>query len=200
MGETITNDKGIIKGVNVTALEPLRVGIIRNDANKDDILEYRDDLIRINKELKGKVTLVLYGYTLEDVEENWLEGVEFEFVKPTSIIYYFKQLKALKLDVLFIPLIRNNYNATSENYNKYLEASLFNIPILTLSIYPYNTLISDKRNGFIYKEKNEFFPYIEHLYIQRALVQTIGLEAHNSVKENFNYSPQRIKVVSDLFF
>jgi len=197
--ETITSEKGIIKGVNVKALEPLRVGIICNETNREDLLFYRDELIRINKELGGSVTLVLYGYNGIEENDNWLDGVEFEFVRPTSIIHYFKQLKALNLDVIFIPLIRNNYNATSENYNKYLEASLYNIPILTISIYPYNTLIVDKRNGFLFKEKNEFFPYIEHLYTQRALVQTVGVAAHNNVKETFNYSAENIKVISDLF-
>jgi hypothetical protein len=199
MSDTEVNDKGVVKGINVKALQPLRVGIIRNEANKEDILEYRDELVRINKELNGKVTLVLFGYTLKDVEENWLKGVEFEFVKPTSIIHYFQQLKALNLDLLFIPLIRSNYNATSENYNKYLEASLFNIPILTLNIYPYNTLIGDKRNGFIFKDKKEFFPYIEHLYTQRALIQMVGASANEDVKNNFDYSVENIEVISELF-
>jgi len=199
MTDTEVNEKGIIKGVNVTALQPLRVGIIRNEANKEDILEYKEELAKITKEMQGKVTLVIYGYTLADVEENWLDGVTFEFVKPTSINHYFKQLKALNLDVLFIPLIRSNYNATSENYNKYMEAALFNIPVLTINIYPYNTLITDKRNGFLYKEKNEFIPYIEHLYIQRALVQSVGVFANENVNNTFSYSTKNIEVISDLF-
>ncbi len=199
MTETEVNEKGIVKGVNLKALQPLRIGIIRNEANKEDILEYREELIRINKELGGKVTLVIFGYTLQDVEENWLKGVEFEFVKPTSIIHYFQQLKALSLDLLFIPLIRNNYNATSENYNKYLEAGLFNIPILTLNIYPYNTLVGDKRNGFIYKDIKEFFPYIEHLYTQRPLLQMVGVSASQDVKNNFDYSLENIQEISKLF-
>ena len=199
MSETEVNDKGIIKGINIKALDPLRIGIICNETNREDLLFYREELIRLNKEMEGKVTLVLYGYDGTDGNDNWLEGVDFEFIKPTSIIHYFKQLKALKLDLLFIPLIRSVYNATSENYNKYLEASLFNIPILTINIYPYNTLITDKRNGFLYKEKNEFIPYIEHLRIQRALLQTVGSFASENVKNNFSYSPKNMKIVSDLF-
>jgi len=180
-------------------IKPLRVGIICSETNREDLLYYKEELIAVNKKLEGNVRLVIFGYDGIDEDDDWLNGVDFEFVKPVSIIHYFKQLSALNLDVLFIPLIRSIFNATSENYNKYLEAALFNIPIVTVNIYPYNTLIIDKRNGFIFKEKYEIVPLFEHLYIQRDLVKAVGKLANEIVTTEFNYSKENSKFLMDIF-
>jgi len=188
-----------IKSFGNEPLKPLRVGIISNETNREDLLFYKSELIAINNKLKGRVHLVIFGFDGDDGDNNWLKGVSFEFVKPTSIIHYFKQLKSLNLDVLFIPLIRSVFNATSENYNKFLEAALFKIPVLTINIYPYNTLIGDKVNGFLFKEKEELIPYLDHLYAQRSLVGTVGNSVYKTVTEEFNYSEENMETISDLF-
>lgn len=188
-----------LKGVNGEPLKPLRVGIISNETNREDLLHYRDELASIKTKLQGRVDLVIYGFDGVDKNDNWLKGVDFEFVKPTSIIHYPKQLKALEIDVLFIPLIRSVFNYTSENYNKFLDAALFNIPVLTSNIYPYNSLIMDKRNGFLFKEKHELIPYLDHLYTQRQLVKTVGVEVNKMVLNEFDYSSENIEAISELF-
>lgn len=134
-------------------LAPLRVGIISTECNKENLMGVREELLAVNNKLQGRVELIVFGHYSDEKDGNWLEGVNFEFIKPVSIIHYMQQLKSLNLDLLFIPLEKTVYNATSENYNKFCEAALFDIPILTLSIFPYNKTIIDKRNGFLYKEK-----------------------------------------------
>jgi len=186
-------------GAKGEPLKPLRVGIISNETNREDLLHYRDELASIKTKLQGRIELVIYGFDGVDKNNNWLKGVDFEFVKPTSIIHYPKQLKALEIDVLFIPLIRSVFNYTSENYNKFLEAGLFSIPVLTSNIYPYNSLIIDKRNGFLFKEKHELIPYLDHLYTQRQLVKTVGAEVNKMVLNEFDYSADNIKTITDLF-
>ena len=105
-------------------------------------------------------------------------GFNFEFVKKVSIIHYFKQLRALNIDVLFIPLIKNIYNITSENYNKYLEAALLNIPVLTININPYNKLIQNKLNGFLFNETNDFFRSVEILILDKTMIKQAGTAAN----------------------
>lgn len=194
--DDLNNNKNIVK---VAPLQPLRVGIICQEANKEDIEYYRDEFMAINSKLGDTVKLVFFGYDKDDGNDV-LEGINYEYIPSCSIVHYFKQLPLLKLDVLFIPLINiGNYNSHSENYNKYLEAGLFKIPIITINIYPYQQIIDDKINGFIYKEKHEFVPYLEHLYLKRMLVKTVGENAYQSVTNHFNYSPENIRMLSDLF-
>lgn len=180
-------------------LSPLRVGIICSETNREDLLEYKNEFISINEKLGGKVELVLFGYNGSKEKDNWLDGINFEFVKPTTIVHYFKQLSSLNLDVLFIPLKKTIHNVTSEDYSKFLEAGLFQIPIISVSIYPYQKLIKNKVNGFLYKEKHELISLLDHLYVQRKLVEDVGRNAYNDVTTEFNYSPEHIKLISDLF-
>ena len=174
-----------------------RIGIICNESNVEDITAYKKEFIIINERFGDKIELVLVGYNGQD--EKLLEEVEFEYIKPVSIIHYFKQIKALKLNLIFVPLIRNVYNITSENYNKYLEAGLMKIPILALNIFPYNKIIKDKMNGFIYQDKGEFIAIIDMFMRERDLISLVGQNAEKDVLENFNYSEDNIKVLSDLF-
>lgn len=179
--------------------EPLRIGIICNETNRVDLLHYKAEFMAINAKYQDDIQLVFFGYNGEDGDDNWLEGVDFEYVKPVTIVHYFRQLLALRLHLIFVPLIRNEYNATSENYNKYLEAGICKIPLMTINLYPYNKLINDKHNGFLYKEKSEFMAYIDLLNSQRELTSVVGNNAEADVRNNFDYSPDNIKVLTDLF-
>src|SRR4051812_40417306 len=101
--------------IQETKNRPFRICIIVNASNLEDIEYYNEQFRTINKLYPTKVNLIFFGYRPEDDTNNALKGVTFEYVKPVSIIHYFKQLKALDFDLLFIPLIQNVYNATSEN-------------------------------------------------------------------------------------
>lgn len=174
----------------------MRMGIICTPYNIEDVLSYKNELIRINKELGDRVKIILFGY---DGKGDEFEGLKYEYVKPVSIIHYFKQLKALELNLLFIPLIRSVYNATSENYNKFLEAGLFNVPVIALKMYPYKQIITDKMTGFLYNDKSEFFPNIEHLSKNPQLLQLVGENANTKIKDGFDYDQTNIEVINQFF-
>lgn len=178
--------------------KPLRLGIICLKTNKEDILHYIDYLNEINTRFPDEVQLVFFGYDCAK-DDKTFDELNFEYVKPVSIIHYFKQLKALELDVLFIPLINNVYNKTSENYNKYLEAGIFAIPVITIDINPYNKIIIDKRNGFIFKEPKQLPDYIGELLYNRKGIINVGLNARKEILENFNYSNENVEMLSGLF-
>ncbi len=144
--------------------------------------------------------MVFFGYRPEDDKENALDGVNFEYVKPVSFIHYFKQLKALNLNLLFIPLIPNAFNNTSENYNKFLEVGLYGIATLAPDVYPYNSLIKDKQNGFMFGKRENFITYLIDLFDKKnfGLIKVCGEHAHTLTQE-FNYSKKNMKTFSDFF-
>jgi len=176
-----------------------RIGVIVNGFNLEDIKFYNEQFKRINKLYKDKVSLVFFGYDPEQDKINALEGVNYEFIKPVSVIHYFKQLKALNIDLLFIPLIQNTYNITSENYNKYLELALYSTPVITPDIYPYNTIIKDRQNGFIFGSRESFVSYLVDLLSKNiGLIRLCGNHANEEVLRVFNYSEQNMKIISDI--
>jgi glycosyltransferase involved in cell wall biosynthesis len=192
---------------NYSEKSSFRIGIIVNQTNLEDILYYNKELQTINKLYGDKVSIVLLGYKPEDDKLNALDNVEFEYYKPVSIIHYFKYLKDANIDLLFIPLIHNIYNATSENYKKYLEAGIHYIPVIVPNIYPYSTVIRDKQNGFIYGTpencgREHFIPYLKDLLLniyETDLVNKCGQEAYVDVTTKFDFSKENIEVISKLF-
>lgn len=181
--------------------EKIRIGIIITETNKEDLGYYKNELIKIDKELDHQITFVLFGLSGTDEDLKWFKqlGFKFEWVKKVSIIHYFKQLIALELNLLFIPLINDDYNRTSENYNKFLETAIINIPVITTNMFPYNKLIQDKQNGFLFNEKEDFFDYIKSLSTQKKAIQQAGKEAYELVSTKFNYSEENMDIIDDLF-
>jgi glycosyltransferase involved in cell wall biosynthesis len=145
------------------------------------------------------VTIIVFGYDGREDMPELFEGVNYEFVSSVSIVHYFKQLKSLNLDVLFIPLINNLYNATSENYNKYLEASVFKIPVIVTDIHPYNTIIQHNHNGFIYKEKEDLMEAVKYMLTNRHMIEYVGENAFNDLRDNFDFSEENIRVISSVY-
>lgn len=179
---------------------PFRIGIVVNASNLEDIKYYNAQLKMINKIYPNAVQLVFLGYKPEEDTLNALEGLDYEYVRPVSIIHYFKELKARTIDLLFIPLIKSLYNATSENYKKYLEAGIHSIPVIAPNIYPYNKIIRDKQNGFIYNKREDFIPYIKDLLLNHlGLLKLCGTHANEDVLTNFNYSKKNIDIISRVF-
>lgn len=177
-----------------------RIGIIANGMNDEDILYYNEQLKEINKLYREKIRIVVLGYKTENDRLDMLNGVIFEYVKPVTIVHYFKQLASMQIDLLFIPLINNEYNATSENFNKYLEAGVFKIPVIAPDIYPYNKLISSEVNGFVFGNREEFIPYLRDLLHNKlSILKQVGARAMEDVATNFNYSSENIKILSSAF-
>jgi len=98
-----------------------------------------------------------------------------------------------------IPLINNIYNATSENYNKYLELGMFGVPILTIDIYPYHSVIQNEKNGFLMRDKAELVGRLEYLNNNRGLLKAVGEYAKKDVVQNFNYSEETVDVLSNIY-
>ncbi len=178
---------------------PFRIGIICNGSNWEDIASYNAQFRQINQLSKGNVTLVFMGYRPEDDKDNALSGVAFEAGATVSIIHWFKQLIANKIDLLFIPLINSKYNTTSEDLKKYFEAALVKIPVMVLNIFPYN-VISNQITGFTYEEPNQMIDYLVNLLTENLpLIQHCGTAAHIEVVQRYNATPENIMYLENVF-
>jgi hypothetical protein len=200
MSENQTSEKSQQEKPPVKEVKPpFKIGIIVNETNLEDISYYNEQFKTINKAYKDRVELVFIGYKKELDYNDVLHGVKYKYVKPVSVIHYPKQLKALEIDLLFVPLINNIYNASSENVYKMFEAATFNIPTICVNIAPYNTLIGDKQNGFLYESRETFFPYLRDLLSKNfGLIKLCGQHA-NTTMNHFNYSAENAEFLSSLF-
>ena len=177
----------------------IRVGILSSNVYREDLMFYNEIFRKTNEVFGDAVKFVVFGYDGREDMPELFNGVRYEYHKPVSIIHYFKKLKSLNLDVVFVPLINNTYNATSENYNKYLEAASFKIPLVVTDIAPYNRIIINNKNGFLYKDKSEMVEVFRYLLTNSGMVRHVGQAAYQDLIDNFNYDDENIEVISQTF-
>jgi hypothetical protein len=185
---------------NEYALEkPIRIGIIYTPNATSDISYYNDVYQKLNERYGKFVTLIMIGYSPENDKKNIMKGVNYEYVKPVSIIHYFKQLKYLGLDLLHIPLKQNMFNQTSENYNKYMEVGLFGIPVIVPDIFPYNKIVRDGIDGFIYKQRKDFLKVLHTAIVDSKKLKNIGISANSNILDNCNYTEANINNIIEVY-
>lgn len=201
------NDKDVQKKENIEIEakkldKKYRIGIICSPTNYNiDIKPHNQIFRKINETYGDSVSLVFLGYDYDEDKDkdNILEGVNFEYIKQVSIIHYYKQLKSLELDLILVPIERNTYNVTSENTNKYLEASLFKIPIIADDVFPYNLLITNERNGFLYNGKESILPTLERILSNKDIIKVVSDQCYNDVLTNYGYTKANIDYVSQIY-
>ena len=165
--------------------QPLIIGVVCNGYNKEDIDFYSNEFRLIDKLFEKHVKVVFIG--TDDLPPG------STYTKPVSINHWFRHLFALKIDLLFIPLQQTEYNQSSENTNKAFEISTFGIPVITLDQYPYNRIIKDKRNGFLYESKETFIDYLKVLLVDHLTqIKMCGLNAYESSAQRLSYTEENL--------
>ncbi len=109
---------------------------------------------------------------------------------PVSINHFYKEINNCGIDLFFIPIIKNNFNSRSEDLDKYFNITLLKKPIITVDMYPYNSVIGDRYSGFLYEKREMFFEYLKDLLSQKnfGLIKLCANNAHEHAFEKFNYS------------
>jgi glycosyltransferase involved in cell wall biosynthesis len=181
----------------------LRVGIVATNYIWEDINSYKELFKQTKEKLGDKIKFVLIGFDGIDnkTQKNCFpEGINLEIVKPCTIIHYFKQLSNLNLDLLFIPLRNTEFNQTSENYNKYLEAGMFEVPIMVYDVFPYSEIIKNGNNGIILKKKNEFLDKLEFFEDKREELKRMGKSAKELIATNFIYDKDNLPIIDKIYY
>lgn len=182
--------------------DALRVGIIATNYIWEDINSYKDLMKEAKEKLGDKIKFVTIGFDGIDNETKkscYPNGLDVEKIEPCTIIHYFKQLRNAHLDMLFIPLRNTEYNQTSENYNKYIEASLFEIPVMVYEVFPYSEIINNGQNGVILQKKSEFVEKLEFFEKNRDELKRMGKTANELVRTNFIYDKDNLPIMDDIY-
>lgn len=180
----------------------MRVGIIATNYTWQDIESYKEMFKEAKEKLGDKVKFVMLGFDGIDHRTNkscFPKNFEVEHIKPCSIIHYYKQLKEMQLDLLFVPLRQNEFNTTSENYNKFLESGIFKVPIMVYDVFPYNEIIKNGQSGIILTKKKQFVEKLEHFEKHRDELQRMGNNAYNIIKDNFIYHKDNLPMIDKIY-
>ena len=88
-----------------------------------------------------------------------------------------KIILRLGIDLLFIPLQPTTFNIHSEDIKKFIESAREKVPIMTVNQYPYNAIINNGVNGFLYESKEMFIEYLKNIlenHMDRVPIAGLG--------------------------
>lgn len=196
----IKKGRASVKKIDDTQVvyEPITVSIIYSHTYN----EYYKQFNSVLQQLPEHVTLVIIGYNPDDDKEQVFKGVKYEYIKPCSIIHFFKQLFSIKPDFCLIPVSPDNFSITSETGNRYLECGIFGIPLIAPNCFPYNVLVKDNFSGYLFNDKSELIEKIKSLStmmphvrstISPAISQDV-LSRYTWSKKNVDYYMQGFKI------
>ncbi len=173
-----------------------------NAGNLEDIAYYNEQLREINNLYKENISIILLGYKPELDKDMSMAGINFQYSKPVSIIHWYKELKSREIDLLFIPLIQNIFNDTSENLKKYIDAGENSIPVIVCNAFPYKNVIQDGINGFVYNKREDFIYYLKNLLSKGnfPLVKICGEHAYQDAIGKFSLRKNRESLLRVIAF
>lgn len=180
----------------------LRVGVVATNYTWEDLASYKEQFSKAQKELGENVKFFILGFDGIDYQTGkscFPDGFNFEFIKPSTIVHYFKQLRNLQFDLLFIPLRKNTFNETTENYNKFLEAGMFNVPTMVYDIFPYNQIIKNGDNGILLSKKDDLIERLKFFSEKKTELVRMGNNVNKFVLENFALTEQNIAIIDDIY-
>jgi len=121
----------------------------------------------------------------------WQEyGDKVEFVDYVFPLEYPYTLNDMRMDMMLIPRMDNEFNRAKSNI-KYLEASILKIPVVATGFLddrsPYQKDIKDGENGFIAMNEEDWRTKINALIKSKKLREEIGNNAYKYVKANYDW-------------
>lgn len=128
----------------------LRIGVFASDRDWANLNAWKKQLYNVQEKHGDKVKFVVFGFDgihPETEKSCFIENFQFEYIKPCSIVHYYKQIQELYLDFLFVPAVNNVYNKTSRSYTEFIDASIFQVPLIIPDVEPLSDLIRSRGTG-----------------------------------------------------
>lgn len=177
--------------------EKIRIGVTGSVAATDD-LKVLAPIIE-HYEHDPRVTIVFFSLpanrydklvnAVYDKEYEFLDSVNVEWHPYVDADLYYDKLNSLRLDMMIIPRADNYFNRCKSNL-KFLEASMFKIPVIAQSFpdgkSPYEVDPEDAENLMLAKDTQSWFDMIELLIRFKETRLKLGSKAYEYVKGKYD--------------
>ena len=122
-------------------------------------------------------------------EYNFLDSVDVEWHPLVDADVYYDKINSLKLDIMIIPRQDNYFNRCKSNL-KFLEASMFEIPVIAQGFEdgksPYQVNLEDQKHLKLVINNDDWIPTIEAMINDKTGRQELGRNAREYVTENYD--------------
>lgn len=142
----------------------------------------------------NEIKKYLQGYRFTD---DMLNRMAMVGATPTFKEYP-EHLSKQPWDVGICPLVDTLFTR-SKSHIKWIEYSMYKIPVIASKVYPYyfpladgKDTIRDGETGLLVKTEDEWFDAIEQLILNPELGKILGQQAYDYVKDNLQYKDSGI--------
>lgn len=179
--------------------DTIRIGIVSTGASHYDVVSIYGVLKEIVED-QERVELIVFGWNGKlPGDINALSNLKFTYQKSVRFLNYFQQLNELALDIALIPTKKIAFNTHGKSFAKYLEFSVFAIPVVASDHEPFREIIEDGETGFLVKSPEEWKETIGKLIEDPELRVKIGKSALKHVWRNYSYTNHTLKAYQELF-
>ncbi len=171
--------------------DKIRILFAGTPTHHDDLRVALKGLLKILKEYRDTVELVLWGNELPELTElpNVVRGPQF----TPNYIDYARQLQSLDIDFALVPLKETPFNK-AKSHIKWLEYSACGIPAAYSDVAAYKEVIRDKQNGLLVKNTNNAWYralkwMMENAAQRQEMARTARREVfeHHSLEGNWRF-------------
>lgn len=142
-------------------------------------------------ELIGAIDKKKLDIYFKDFDKKNLERIAMLPATPTFWEYP-EYLSKQKWDIGIAPLVDTAFTR-SKSHIKWLEYSMYQIPVVASRVYPYfmelcgRKTITDGETGFLCNTQADWESKLEKLILDKRLRKSIGKQAYDHIKENWQY-------------
>jgi len=185
------------------------IGYSGSNSHKDDLRMVMPAIAKfMNKH--SDVYFQLIGAIAKTEIKDYFAGAGFtdsslnriQLLPATTIFKdYPKYLSEQKWDIGICPLVDTAFTR-SKSHIKWMEYSMYKIPVIASRVYPYfmdidgKETIKHEETGLLCKPK-EWYDALEKLYSNEKLRNELGTNAYNFIKDEWQYSKLDLSQVLD---
>lgn len=189
----------------------ITIGYPGSTSHQDDLIMIMPTLAKLMKKYEH-LHLEIMGCISKNKIQTYFGRAGFDddslmrigLVRSTDTFKeYPEHLSKQKWDIGIAPLVDSAFTRC-KSHIKWMEYSMFNIPVVASRVYPYfmeldgRPTIEHGETGYLVKP-NEWEEYLTKLIEDEALRKRIGAQARDAVIENWQYSSKKFdKIVSDV--
>lgn len=172
------------------------IGYAGSNSHQEDLQMFFPALIKIMQkypnvyfESVGSISKDMF-HMFEDFTKDMMDRCD---LLPATYTFneYPKMISETKWDIGIAPLIDSAFNRC-KSHIKFMEYSAMKIPVIASRVYPYfmdingRKVIEHEKTGLLVKP-SEWFDAMESLILDKKKRKTLGENAYNHVKTNWQY-------------
>jgi glycosyltransferase involved in cell wall biosynthesis len=183
------------------------IGYTGSNSHQDDLIMMMPSIAKLMKKYKN-LHFEIVGSVPEKKVPVYFGNAGFDddslqriSLLPSTATFkqYPEYLSSQKWDIGVAPLVDTSFTR-SKSHIKWMEYSMYKIPVVASRVYPYymeiagRETIEDGVTGFLCKP-HEWEEKLERLILDENLRKTMGENAYNFIKENWQYDPKVVNAV-----